>query len=1347
MGLLVLALAWLAPAVAFGAFGLTTSTGFYTVDTGGGLVFKVDRSNGDIASLAYNGTEYQYSAKGSHINSGLGAGCTVSATTIGGNTIKITVTDPTGTLTHYYMARSGSSHIYMATYFTQEPAIGLVRFIVRVPNTLLTNGPVPSDIRGNVGAIESADIFGMADLTTRSKHYSNHRLIDWSYTGATGTGVGAWMVRSNHEGDSGGPFYRSLINQCGDQQELYEILNYGEAQTESFRLGVLNGPYTLVFTNGGAPPLLDTSWFGSMGLLGYVAPAGRGSVTGSGLLNRDTDYDYTVGFSNPAAQYWTQAAAGTGAFAKPDMLPGTYTMNVYKNELVVYSASVAVSAGATTALGNIGIVDDASQTVPLWRIGNWDGTPGEFLNGDKVTTMHPSDVRMSAWNPGPYVVGTSTPAMGMPCYQWKDVGGGSQAIQFNLTAAQKLVASTVRVGITVAYEGARPKIALNAWTYPTNPGPSIQPSSRTLTVGTYRGNNSTYTFAVPASALVEGLNTLYVFPISGSGATGFLSAGYSLDCIEMFQGTEQKMVPPGAPPSLSASAGVADVSVSWAAASGAASYNVLRATVSGGPYTVVASGVGATTYSDTGVSSGTAYYYVVSATNSSGTGLTSAEAAATPGTLRPALHLRFDEAGGTTAADSSGHGWNGTLVGGPVFAAGRINNAVNLSGSSQVVTLPAGVVSAHNDCTIAAWVKPGANSDWSRVFDFGTGPDNYLFLTPRTGTGVARFAIRTTATPEQVINGSAALTAGVWTHVAVTLSGNTGTLYVNGVAVGTNPAMTLRPSSLGSTTQNYIGDSQFVADPSFSGLVDEFQIYNRALTAGEIAAFAGPPAAPSGLTATGTSTQVALAWTAVSGAAGYHIKRATVSGGPYSEVGTAVSASYADAGLTNGTTFYYIVTSANLAAESANSAEASATPHVPLEPVAIYALEGNANDTSGNGNHGTPASLTYASGIVGAQAGQFNGTSSFISIPRSISTDFTVSLWAKTTGTGGTGAQWWSGRGLVDGEVAGSAADWGTAALNGKFALGVGKTDTTISSSAAINDGAWHHLAATRDNTTGAMRVYVDGVLSGSGTGPTGARTAPAVLRIGGVQGGGYYSGTIDAVYLYDRVLGLAEISALALAPTALAATGGNTSVALTWTAPSANATRFNIKRATVSGGPYTTAGTSTATSYTDTGLTNGTPYFYVVSAENSGSETPASAPVSAVPHMVFAAWQQQYFTPAQLAAPLVSGPAADANGDGTKNIVAYASDLSPWASAASALPTSQITGGYLTLTFTRRKSPADVTYTIKVSGDLANWNSGASYTTETSIASLDANTERVTVRDNTPASAGRRFIRLEVGY
>ena len=109
--------------------------------------------------------------------------------------------------------------------------------------------------------MEAADVFGLPNGETRSKHYSNQRLLDWFYTGATGNGVGIFMMRDPQEGGSGGPFYRCLINQCGSDQEIYDIINYGEAQTEPFRTNILNGPYALVFNNGHPPVApLDYSW-------------------------------------------------------------------------------------------------------------------------------------------------------------------------------------------------------------------------------------------------------------------------------------------------------------------------------------------------------------------------------------------------------------------------------------------------------------------------------------------------------------------------------------------------------------------------------------------------------------------------------------------------------------------------------------------------------------------------------------------------------------------------------------------------------------------------------------------------------------------------------------------------------------------------------------------------------------------------------------------------------------------------------------------------------------------------------------------------------------------------------
>jgi rhamnogalacturonan endolyase len=527
------------------SFGLTEDTHFYTIDTGAGLVLKIRRTDngvstqsaGDIASMVYNGVQYQDQARGSQVNSGFDylytgvSAVNVAATTVGADVIKVTVT--AGNLTHYYIVKRGVNNVYMGTYFTTEPStLGLARYILRIPISALPNGPVPSDLRGTTSTVESGDIFGLPNGETRSKHYSNMRLKDWQYIGATNnaSGVGMWVVRDNNEGNSGGPFYRSLLNQAtSTNQEITYIVNYGEAQTETLRTNILN-QYTLVFNQGGVPDAGDTSFLGSLGLVGHVGAAGRGRVAGVGLSGMDPAHEYTVGFANGTAQYWAKADAGTGHFDSTGMLPGTYTLKVYKNEYAVASQGVTVTAGGTVALNTIDVAaGDPGKAVAQWRIGDWDGTPLEFINGSKLTTMHPSDVRMASWVPPDYVVGASAAATGFPAYQWKDVNG-TLTVRFKLTRSQ-IANYQLRLGITAAFAGGRPKPQINGW-IPANPAASAQPSTRTLTVGTYRGNNTLYTFNVPASELVVGDNVLTLTAISGSSGVKYLSPGYAWDALD-----------------------------------------------------------------------------------------------------------------------------------------------------------------------------------------------------------------------------------------------------------------------------------------------------------------------------------------------------------------------------------------------------------------------------------------------------------------------------------------------------------------------------------------------------------------------------------------------------------------------------------------------------------------------------------------------------------------------------------------------------------------------------------------------------------------------------------------------
>ncbi|MER5791632.1 rhamnogalacturonan lyase B N-terminal domain-containing protein [Streptomyces sp. NPDC001980] len=519
------------------SFGWSDDGSNYVVDTGASLVFKVSKTNGDLTSLVYKGTEYQgYGGKNSHVESGLGTSTVTIAQS--GTTILISVAY--GTLKHYYAARSGENNVYLWTN-KADSSVTATRYIVRVKAGLFLNDE-PDSYTYAPTVIESADVFEKSDGQTRAKHYSKLRVMDYDSIGWTTGSVGLWIVRSNHEKASGGPFYRSLLrHQSADGGGLYEILYYGENQTESERYG-LQGPYVIALTDGGAPSsslypgTLTTSWADSLGISGYVAAGGRGRVAGVGITGRDTAYAYTVGLANSAAQYWGSARASDGYFSVTGVLPGTYTLTVFKGELAVYSGSVTVSAGATTTLNTIAVPssNDPSNASAIWRINNWDGTPGGFKNADLMTYMHPSDVRAASWT-GNVVIGSGTETSAFPCYLWKDVNSGI-VVYFKLTAAQAAAAHTLRIGVTTAYANGRPQVVVNdTWTSAV-PSPPTQPSTRSLTVGSYRGNNYTFTYSVPASAWLtdtSAYNTLKIYVASGSGTTSFLSAGTSIDAIDL----------------------------------------------------------------------------------------------------------------------------------------------------------------------------------------------------------------------------------------------------------------------------------------------------------------------------------------------------------------------------------------------------------------------------------------------------------------------------------------------------------------------------------------------------------------------------------------------------------------------------------------------------------------------------------------------------------------------------------------------------------------------------------------------------------------------------------------------
>ncbi|MDP4209374.1 MAG: LamG-like jellyroll fold domain-containing protein [Bacteroidota bacterium] len=428
------------------------------------------------------------------------------------------------------------------------------------------------------------------------------------------------------------------------------------------------------------------------------------------------------------------------------------------------------------------------------------------------------------------------------------------------------------------------------------------------------------------------INTIYYYVVS---ATNYLGEG-----ANSVQDSAKTLIPniPPVPTGIISAAGDAKISLSWGAALEAVSYNIKRSSASGGPYTTVASNVTATSYTDNTVVNGTTYYYVISSVNIAGESANSVEVSVTPATGGYS-YWPFNETSGVTANDVWG-ARNATLNGtGATWTTGVSGNGLHLDGTATgYATLPSGIVSTlTGDFTVSAWVKLDALQNNQRIFDFGTSSTNYMFLSQNTATTM-RYAIKVGSGTEQgVTSGTLSLSTGKWVHVAVTLSGSTHTLYVNGAVVATSTGITFRPSGLGSTTLNYFGKSQFSADPLLKGSLDDIRIYNRALSASEVSSVVSATApASTVLTGNSVANQPSLTWTASSQATGYNVKRATVAGGPYIVVASNISATaYTDATATFGS-YYYVVTSVAGAFEGVPSNEVSVVllPAIPTSPIA-----------------------------------------------------------------------------------------------------------------------------------------------------------------------------------------------------------------------------------------------------------------------------------------------------------------------------------------------------------------------------------------------------------------------------
>jgi hypothetical protein len=296
-----------------------------------------------------------------------------------------------------------------------------------------------------------------------------------------------------------------------------------------------------------------------------------------------------------------------------------------------------------------------------------------------------------------------------------------------------------------------------------------------------------------------------------------------------------EFVSPAAPANLTAIPNSVSVKLEWSASADAdvAGYTIFRADSSGGPYNTIARDVKTTSFIDNTTTSSGQYFYTVKAVdkslNRSGY---SNEAAVTVSEYNDLItRLQFD---GNTM-DSSIHLNHSATYGGATFVDGKTGpKAIFLNGTDAFVQLPAHVAN-HREITIAAWIYFRGLTAWQRIFDFGNDQAENMYLTPKNNSGKMRFAIKKGGAEQALETTSPTLLK--WAHVAVTLSKTGARMYVNGLQVAESGAITISPIDF-KPVLNYIGRSQY-PDPLLNGYIDDFRIYNYALSANDIAQVAG----------------------------------------------------------------------------------------------------------------------------------------------------------------------------------------------------------------------------------------------------------------------------------------------------------------------------------------------------------------------------------------------------------------------------------------------------------------------------------------------------------------------------
>ncbi|QOX63706.1 S8 family serine peptidase [Anoxybacterium hadale] len=762
----------------------------------------------------------------------------------------------------------------------------------------------------------------------------------------------------------------------------------------------------------------------------------------------------------------------------------------------------------------------------------------------------------------------------------------------------------------------------------------------------YRATSSSGTY----TKLTTVTGTSYV----NSGLTSGASYWYKVSAVNAMGASAQsaaasvKIAIPAVPSGLAANVtGSTQVTVKWSAASGAASYDIYRATSASGSYTKLGASTG-TSYMDNGVKKGSSYWYKISAANAIGASAQSGAASVTiavPGvptgliasvTSTSQCTIKWSAVSGAVSYDvyrgasatgtytklttvtGTSYGDSGLKAGASYWYKVAATNAIGTSAQSAASSVslatpgvPAGLtagVTGSSQCTVK-WngVSGAASYD---VYRAPSASGAYTKLATVTTSSYADNAVAAGASYWYKISaanplGVSAQSSAISVKIAVpavpsgltisVTSSSQSTLKWNAASGAVSYDVYRASSSSGTYTKLATVTSPAYTDTGLktaSSYWYKVSASNALGTSAQSAAVSvtmAIPGVPSGLaTAVTSSTQCTVKWSPVSGAVSYDIYRATSATGTFSKLATITGASYGDSGLKAGSSYWYKVRATNALGSSAQSAAANVTIAVPAVPA------------------GLTASITGGSQCT-VRWSSVSGAVSY-DIYRATSAAGTYTKLTTVTGTSyldngvTTGSSYWYKASAVN--AMGASAQ--TSAVSVKIAApGVPAgiiTSVTSSTQCVVK---WNAVS-------GAVSYDIYRAASATGTYTKLANVTSASYTDNGLTTGSAYWYRISAVNALGASAQSGAVSvSMAIPGVPAGLTTGVTSSSqciLKWSAAS-GAVSYDIYRATSATGTFTKIGTAAASSYTDSGLKSGTSYWYKVRSTNAlGSSAQSSA-------------------------------------------------------------------------------------------------------------------------------------------